>query len=413
MPLDDELHFSVLDLIFIWLGLVTFLFDLGTDVWVLAYFFLAGDYFWGGTVLFLIIFCSVVVQLFSWFWLAGDREQLRDRSHPELSPALKCEVGDRVLRLLHGLQLGFLVRYATALELGYRAYKEGNTVVLQYTIYLVSDISMLRLFEIIFESAPQLILMLYIIQLRNQMELHQYFSIVACFLSIAWAHLDFQKSLRRSLRNKMRLGFMSAVSYFVFNLLFICPRIFSIALFASIFKFYVLLHFALIWLSMFIWAWRQGTDFMNSYPEEVFYRGTVAVILYFTWLNIAEGKTSIRQIIYHSFMAVDCGILVGFWWLYKDPVLTTSYMLPLVIAISSSYLLGLIVKCMYYKYLHPTVTTEYSLTDETDSLQEDGFRSTCESRPLINERMKILANSFCSPKPEGNKLHSNIVETQI
>ncbi|XP_078094312.1 XK-related protein 8.3 [Mustelus asterias] len=413
MASDDAFRLSVLDLIFIFLGLLTFLFDVGTDAWVVASFFLAGDYFWAGTSLFLLLSCSVVVQLFSWCWLAGDREKLRDRSYPELSPALKSALGAGALRLFHGLQLGFLLRYVTALELGFRAYKERDTTDLQYTIYLVSDISMLRLFEIIFESAPQLTLMLYIILLKNQAELHQYFSIVASFLSIAWALLDFQKSLRRSLPDKMHLRFVSAASYFMFNLLFICPRILSIALFAIIFKYYILLHFALICLPMFIWAWQQGTDFMNNRPEEIFYRGAVAVILYFTWLNIAEGRTIIRQTIYHSFMAVDCGILVGFWWLHRDPVSTASYTLPLLIAILSSYLLGVIIKCIYYKYFHPTVTAEYSLTDETDSLQEDGFRSTCESRPLINERMKILTNSFCSPKPEENKHQSDTEETKI
>ncbi|XP_041068721.1 XK-related protein 8-like [Carcharodon carcharias] len=411
MATGDELRFSALDLIFIWIGLVTFLLDLGTDAWVVGSFFLRGDYFWGGAVLFLVLFCSLVVQLFSWCWFAGDREKLQVSS--EQLPALRSTVEGRVLRLLHGLQLGFLVRYVAALEVGFRAYKDNNAVDLQYTTYLVSDISMLRLFEIIFESAPQLTLMLYIIMLRNQVELHQYFSIVASFLSIAWALLDFQKALRKSLADKISLRFMSSVFYFMFNLLFICPRIFSIALFTTVFKLYVLLHFALIWLPMFVWAWQQGTDFMNSRPEEVFYRGTVAVILYFTWLNIAEGKTNIRQIIYHSFMAVDCSILVGFWWLYRDPVLTITYSLPLLIAILSSYLLGVIVKCIYYKYLHPTVTAlDLLTTDETDSLEEVGFRSICDSRSLINKRMKILANCFYSPKPEGNK-HSNVEETKI
>ncbi|XP_048413822.1 acid sphingomyelinase-like phosphodiesterase 3b isoform X2 [Stegostoma tigrinum] len=373
----------------------------------------AGDYFWGAAVLCLVLFCSVVVQLFSWFWFAGDREQLKSLSDSGLLPSFKTTVGDGALRLLHGLQLGFLVRYITALEVGIRMHKERDTFGLQYVIYLISDISMLRLFESIFESAPQLSLMLYIMMLKNQMKLHQCFSIVASFLSIAWAVLDFHKSLRSSLSDKMHLRFKSAVTYFIFNLLLICPRICSIALFAIIFKHYVLLHFALICLPMFIWTCQQGTDFMNNLPEEVFYRGAVAVILYFTWLNVAEGKTFIRQVIYHSFLAVDCGILVGFWWIYRDPVLTASYALPLLFAISSSYFLGVIVKCTYYKYLHPRVTADLLSTDEIDVLQEVGFRSICESRPLINKRMQILSNCFYSSKPGRNKCHSDMEETKI
>eukprot|EP00061_Rhincodon_typus_P015901 g43840.t1 len=109
MGSGDELHFSLLDLVFICLGLATFLFDLGTDAWVVASFFQAGDYFWGAAVLSLVLFCSVVVQLFSWCWFAGDREQLKSLSDSGLLPSFKTTVGDGALRLLHGLQLGFLV----------------------------------------------------------------------------------------------------------------------------------------------------------------------------------------------------------------------------------------------------------------------------------------------------------------
>ncbi|XP_051892005.1 XK-related protein 8-like isoform X1 [Pristis pectinata] len=411
---NDEIRFSVLDLLFIWLGLGTFLLDLGTDAWVAFSFYLAGDYFWGSAVLILVLLCSAVVQLFSWFWFAGDREQLESFSNSGRLPKLKATPGDRVLGLLHWFQLGFLVRYVAALELGFRVYKEKETMGLQYAIYLACDISMLRLFESIFESAPQLALMLYIIMEKNQMEIHQYFSLVASFLSIAWALLDFHQSLRKSLSDKMHLRLKSAVPYFLCNLLLIWPRIVSIALFATVFRQYVFLHFAMVWLPMFFWAWQQGTTFMNSFPEEVFYRGTVAVILYFTWLNVAEGKTCIRQIIYHSFIAVDCGILVGFWWLHRDPVLTAPYTVQLLIGASSSYLIGVIVKCVYYKYLHPFVTAEHlPSTDETDSLQEDAFRSICESRPLMNKRMKILSNSFYYLLPEGNSFITKIEETKI
>ncbi|XP_043573280.1 XK-related protein 8-like isoform X2 [Chiloscyllium plagiosum] len=173
MGSGDELRFSLHDLIFICLGLATFLFDLGTDVWVVASFFEAGDYFWAGAVLLVVLFCSVVVQMFSWCWFAGDREQLKSLSNSGLLPPFKTTVGDGALRLLHGLQLGFLVRYITALEVGFRMHKERDTVGLQYIIYLINDISMLRLFESIFESAPQLTLMLYIMMLKNQMKLHQ------------------------------------------------------------------------------------------------------------------------------------------------------------------------------------------------------------------------------------------------
>ncbi|XP_072102893.1 XK-related protein 8-like [Mobula birostris] len=410
---NNAVRFSVVDLFFIGFGMGTFLLDLGTDAWVMISFYLAGDYFWGSIVLSLALLCSAVVQLFSWFWFAGDREQ-RSYFNSGLLAKLKTTPGDCVLGLLHWLQLGFLIRYVTALEVGFRVIREGEAMGAQYAIYLVCDISMLRLFESIFESAPQLALMLYIVMQRNHAEIHQYFSLVASFLSIAWALLDFHQCLRTSLSDKMPLRFKSAVTYLLCNLLLTCPRIISIALFATVFGQYVFLHFALVWLPMFFWAWQQGTTFMKRFPEEVFYRGTVAVILYFTWLNIAEGRTRVRQIIYHSFIAVDCGILTGFWWLHRDPVLTAPYAALLLIGISLSYLIGVIVKCLYYECLHPLVEAEYLPSDdETDSLQEDGFRSFRERTSLVNKRMKILSNSFYYFLPEGESFITKTEETKV
>lgn len=114
----DEIRFSVLDLVFIWLGLGTFLLDLGTDAWVAFSFYWSGDYFWGSAVLVLVFLCSAVVQLFSWFWFAGDRQQLESYSNSGRLPKLKVTPGDRVLGLLHWLQLGFLVRSVSNGEAG-------------------------------------------------------------------------------------------------------------------------------------------------------------------------------------------------------------------------------------------------------------------------------------------------------
>ncbi|XP_069751341.1 XK-related protein 8-like [Narcine bancroftii] len=409
---DGEIRFSGHDLFFLWVGLATSLLDLGTDAWVAHSLCLAGDDLWGTAVVGLVALCSAVVQLFSWVWFAGDRKQLGSLTQSGLLPKLKSAPGVRVLGLLHWLQMGLLVRYINALELGFQMYKEKDTMGLQYAIYLSCDISMLRLFESILENTPQLTLMLYIIMKKNQIEIYQYFSFAASFLSIAWAVLDFHQSLRASLSDKMSLQFKSIVPYFLCNLLLIFPRIVSIALFATVFKQYVFFHFAIIWLSMFFWVWQQGTSFMNNFPEEVFYRGMVGVILYFTWLNISEGRTLIRQIIYHSFMAVDCGILVGFWWLHRDPILSAPYTVQLLVGTSSSYLVGVIVKCVYYKYFHPFVTEHMPSLDETDSLQEDGFQSMCK-RPLINKRMEILSNSFYSLPPEEKGFITKVEETKI
>lgn len=107
--------YSCIDFIFSVVGVCTFLADWGSDVWVAAEFYRRGDFFWFGVLVGLMVLSSVVVQMFSWFWLKYDRELPGFSSGGSSVHAGADTVlcGDRVKLscLLHVLQLGFLCRY--------------------------------------------------------------------------------------------------------------------------------------------------------------------------------------------------------------------------------------------------------------------------------------------------------------
>lgn len=102
--------YSWIDFAFSVVGVFTFLVDWGSDVWVATEFYNQGDFFWFGVLLGLMVLSSVVVQMFSWFWLKYDRE-LPGFSTAQ-TPGGSVLFGDRVKLscLLHVLQLGFLCR---------------------------------------------------------------------------------------------------------------------------------------------------------------------------------------------------------------------------------------------------------------------------------------------------------------
>lgn len=98
--------YTWIDFVFSVIGVFTFLVDWGADVWVATEFYSRGDLCWFGVLVGLMVLSSVLVQMFSWFWLRYDRDL------PDL-----CRLfGDRVKLscLLHVLQLGFLCRYDPA-----------------------------------------------------------------------------------------------------------------------------------------------------------------------------------------------------------------------------------------------------------------------------------------------------------
>ncbi|XP_041867939.1 XK-related protein 8.3 [Melanotaenia boesemani] len=396
--------YSWIDFVFSVIGVCTFLVDWGSDVWVATEFYCRGDFFWFGVLVGLMVLSSVVVQMFSWFWFKYDRE-LPGFSGETGAGTVLC--GDRVklFCLLHVLQLGFLCRHISAIRQGFRVWwrkEEGS----EYAVYLTHDLSMLRLIETFCESAPQLILMVYVMLQSNRARTVQFVSIAASTTSIAWMVVDYHRSLRSFLPDKAKQGWGSALIYFLWNLLLIGPRVAVLALFSSVLPGFIAVHFLLLWPALVLWAWLQRTDFMDSAGGEWLYRATVGLIWYFSWFNVAEGRTRGRSFIYHTFITTDGGILLAAWWSYRDPVQTKAYGLALLIALPLSYLLGLLFKALYYCCFHPKLwrplTKEPGLPDDLPdaevSFRNVSMQDNVPSYPLLNRRMAWHATHFYRPR---------------
>ncbi|XP_033980406.1 XK-related protein 8.3 isoform X2 [Trematomus bernacchii] len=397
--------YSWIDFAFSVIGVCTFLVDWGSDVWVATEFYCRGDIFWFGVLVGLMVLSSVVVQMFSWFWFQYDRKLPGFGSVQTGGGTVLF--GDRVKLscLFHVLQLGFLCRHISAIRQGFRVWwrkVEGS----EYAVYLTHDLSMLRLIETFCESAPQLTLMIYVMLQTNKARTVQFVSIAASTTSIAWMVVDYHRSLRSFLPDKAKQGWCSSLIYFLWNLLLIAPRVAALALFASVLSGYIGAHFLMQWFVFVCWAWQQETHFMDSPAGEWLYRSTVGLIWYFSWFSVAEGRTRGRSIIYHTFITTDGGILLATWWCYRDPVQTESYALALLIALPFIYLLGLLLKTLYYCCFHPKLwrplVREPGLPDDLPDakvpLREFPIQDGALSSKLHNKRMACHAAHFYSEK---------------
>ncbi|XP_062818542.1 XK-related protein 8 [Anolis carolinensis] len=366
-----------LDLLWSLAGGAAFLADLGADAWVAVRFWKAGRADWALLVLGLAGLSSLVTQAFSWAWHRGDPPELR-RGLPS-GPAWLA---------LHVLQLGYLYRCLHALKVGFNVCRTEAATETQraYAIFLSHDISLLRLFETFLESAPQLTLMLYIILHTNKVAIFQILGICTSFFCIVWTLLDYHQTLRSFLQEKYKLDFLSSVLYFLWNFLLVCPRILSLAVFAVLFPNYIFLHFLGVWSVMFLWVSLQGTDFMENTCEWV-YRAVVAVILYFCWFNVAAGKTCHRAGIYHTFILLDSIILSVSWLWHNTPLSRDSYIIHALFAALPCYLLGIILRGIYYKFFHPTVqTVSPNIYDEVDT-QETVSDRTIGFQVVVDHRI--------------------------
>nr|XP_020666210.1 XK-related protein 8 [Pogona vitticeps] len=383
-------RYCYLDLAFSFMGTVAFLADLGIDVWVAASYLKASDYYWGGLVLGLLVLSSLTTQFFSWAWYQSDPPDLRQ----ELPTGW-------TLITLHVLQLGYLYRCLHALKVGFHVCRKEVATETQraYAVFLSHDISLLRLFETFLESAPQLTLVLYIILNTSKAEIFQILGICTSFLCIAWGLLDYHQSLRSFLRDKDKLGFLSSVLYFLWNFLLVCPRILSLALFTVVFPRFIAFHFLAVWSVMFLWVTWQSTHFMERDTFEWTYRAMVAVILYFCWFNVAEGKTRHRSVIYHTFILLD-NLILAVWWIWDNtPLSMDSHLVHLLLGSLFFYMLGILLRAIYYRYFHPTVQAASSGSyDEVDSQEIRNERPTAFRELVIvgqiNPRTYRLSQNF-------------------
>ncbi|KAL1777081.1 acid sphingomyelinase-like phosphodiesterase 3b [Sigmodon hispidus] len=287
-------------------------------------------------------------------------------------------------------ELGYLYRCLHGLHKGLSMWQQElpSESDLAYADFLSLDISMLRLFESFLEATPQLTLVLTIVLQSGQAEYYQWFGISSSFVGISWALLDYHRALRTCLPSKPRLGWSSSAVFFLWNLLLLWPRIFVVALFSALFPYYVVLHFLSLWLVLLFWVYLQGTKFMPGPNSEWLYRVTVAIILYFSWFNVAGGRTRGRSIIHLVFIISDSILMVSTWMAHSSwlPVET----LPIWLTIGGAcFLLGLLLRLFYYLWLHPNCQWQ---PDRVDGVRR--LLPAKQSKLPFNLRATQLAQIF-------------------
>uniref|UniRef100_A0A3P9DTS2 XK-related protein n=1 Tax=Maylandia zebra TaxID=106582 RepID=A0A3P9DTS2_9CICH len=361
------------DFVFTCVGLPLFVLDVVLDVLAAVSFYKERAYVYLGVLVLFLLGSSLLTQAYSWLWYSYDDFERKTKVEKLPSP--------RQLKLLHVFQLGIYFSRHTG-----SSADEQEPDSESIAVSLNHDLSMLRIIETFAESAPQLTLMLTII-------LQQVLKAVGSASAIAFAVTTYHRSLRSFLVDKKKQNITSSVIYFIWNLVLISSRLTALALFASVLPCFIFAHFICSWLVLFFFAWRSKTEFMESPCGEWLYRATVGLIWYFDWFNVAEGKTRYRTVLYHGYMLTDICILCAVWcWkMSTDPpdfVIEPTYALITAVCVVVVYILGLILKVIYYKSFHPNLDS-----DEQQSVDQVDFRmmsSATEVSAHYNKRMRKL-----------------------
>nr|XP_033493365.1 XK-related protein 8-like [Epinephelus lanceolatus] len=347
--------YSPVDFVFILCGLVFLLLDIGLDIWAAVVFYQEKAYWSLGILLLLLIGSSILVQAYSWLWYSYEEFKRQTKVENCLSPSQ--------LRLLHVFQLGIYFRHAGVVEISLcNSYSEVDDPE-GTAVFLSHDLSMLRLIETFSESAPQLVLMLTIIMQRGELDPVTVLKALGSASAIAFSVTMYHRSLRSFLPDKQKQQMISSLVYFLWNLFLITSRLTALALFASVLPCFIFSHFLCSWMVLFFFVWRAKTEFMDSACGEWLYRATVGLIWYFDWLNVVEGRTRYRTLLYHGYILVDISFLCGLWcWkMSTEPPyfeIPPLYAVITAVSVVGVYILGLFFKMIYYKYSHPSLAKE-------------------------------------------------------
>ncbi|XP_068604331.1 XK-related protein 9 [Brachionichthys hirsutus] len=350
-------------------GLLLYVVDICTDVGLALKYFREKHFVWTGLTLGFVLVGLLVTQVFSHAWYRDDLNDIQITPEGTQTISGMSKGG---LIVWHFFCMGIFTRYYQLLKQGFPVvWTTGNPCAeedrkVHHNLFcLATDLSMLKLFESFTESAPQLLLQLYIVLGHETCSVMQYASMAFSVFKLAWALVEYRRWLRRSLPNtkSMPSGLPTAI-YLLYKICTITSHVLSYSLFL-ILSTYSTVALTILWLLGTTWAHLLHTNFCSSRGLEFLYRAVIGFILTFTFFNVKGQDTRSAMIVYYSLYScinISAPLLLFF---LKPDLLTTRTLLALGGLIFGCLGVGLVFLVLYYLLLHPRDPVPEA--DEVDS----------------------------------------------
>lgn len=167
-----DMSFSLLDAASLVFSITSFFLDMVTDIAVACFHYLNNDYWYCGLTVAFIVLPTLVTSGVSLRWYILDSQ---------LESSEPVSKGRWIARFVfHIIQVGPVIRYYESLQYGLKFREtqdeEEKRRVYMKMIYEDADATMLRLFESFMESAPQLMLQMYIITKNYPFDDYEYWT---------------------------------------------------------------------------------------------------------------------------------------------------------------------------------------------------------------------------------------------
>ncbi|CAG5090656.1 Oidioi.mRNA.OKI2018_I69.PAR.g12677.t1.cds [Oikopleura dioica] len=345
--------------------------DISTDI-VVAYFYFTNDHFyWGIITLLLVLVPGWIVAFFSLYWLVEDQRKP--------SP---------MVIFLHIICCGPLWRYWQA----FNALRYQRPTFTGTFSEALSDVSMLRLIEGILESAPQLMLQMYIIISKtgddeDKTLVAALVSATFSMVSISWGMASYARALRKAAPETTgQMTKKGVFFYFLWRFFEFTSRILTLVLFAYAYKLFVLVPIFTHWLFMIIWQIYLGANFHDTQNScvEGFFQMVMAFLQVFLFFHLCEGPSRENMCKYYILVLLENAVMLCLWYPKAGQLSQThgkNFNELLITIIVASFILALLFCVFYYVVWHPKAKIKKMASKS--KLKEKGKRRKEESVSMI------------------------------
>ena len=225
---------------------------------------------------------------------------------------------------------------------------------------------MLRLLQAFLQSAPQLVLQLYILLQRPRLRVKEdMFTAVAAacsLVSLIWAILAYSKSLRDFRQQGYKLSAVGLFFQVLWRISVVSSRVVAMVLFASYFKQWLFVAVGAHWIIMTLWLICQRTRFCtdedgNEHPyREKLFSAVIGFIYIFCFFNTREGMTRKRVVLFFSIILVENSLFVSMW--YPHRTFRGIMAFAALGVVWGGLVFGIVCMLMYYRFYHPSLPVQ-------------------------------------------------------
>ncbi|KAH9492510.1 XK- protein 6 [Bulinus truncatus] len=398
---EPAVKFNWFDMLIGILSIAVFLVDIGTDIELAAHYFREKSLRYGIVTAALIVIPSLITCFLGLHWYIIDykkekqvveklkRNKRKPYKIPKVVEYLYCGVKSRNKKLPPKERKRF--------------YK--------FMMYEDVDSCLLRIFESFLESAPQLTWQLYIaIELKPKEDAVgssiRVIALLSSWGSLAISLMSYQKSLRNSHEEKAKMSLISLPFYFIWRASEIGGRVLCIAMFASAFDLWVFGPLLFHWVFMSGWLIFQRTAFYKNKCLEKVFNIICGYVMVFCFLNLREGQTRFRVILFYFILYVENFFMLALWFRFTQD-LGAWFHLGGFITVMLLFILHIVFQLVYYRFFHPTKNIKLCLPCDRYVIYSSICHDVSEPSPAENRESytvgEIIVDKNSDNAPNNSK----------